>query len=158
RRQARLASGGVARRGVDEGDVASKRVVNREDPSNWIRHVRLTGRPARVAHEFSANRRMSQSRGSPCHLLGRRADMNPAKQIETNRQPLVVKRGEGETIKALGSEITFLCRQPGEWSLTRVSLPRDVGAPPHAHDFDESFYVVSGSLWLSVADQEIVLG
>jgi quercetin dioxygenase-like cupin family protein len=84
--------------------------------------------------------------------------MNNVKQIDTNKQPLVVKRGEGETIKALGSEITFLFREPGAWLLTQVSAPRDVGAPPHDHDFDESYYVLSGSLWLTVAGKEVVLG
>jgi len=78
--------------------------------------------------------------------------------MNTAKQPFVVKRGEGETIKALGSEITFLCREPGAWSLTQVSVPRDVGAPPHDHDFAESYYVLSGSLWLTVSGQEVVLG
>jgi len=84
--------------------------------------------------------------------------MDNVKQGDVNKQPLVVKRGEGETIKALGSEIKFLCRQPGAWSLTQVSAPRDVGATPHDHDFDESYYVLSGSLWLMVAGKEVVLG
>jgi quercetin dioxygenase-like cupin family protein len=84
--------------------------------------------------------------------------MNTAEQIETNKQPLVVKRGEGETIKVLGSEITFLYREPGAWSLTQVSAPCGVGAPPHDHDFGESYYVLAGSLSVTVAGQEIVLG
>jgi len=84
--------------------------------------------------------------------------MKDEKQIDSSKQPLVVKRGEGETIKALGSEVTFLFREPGAWSLTQVSAPRDVGAPPHDHDFDESYYVLSGSLWLTVAGKEVVLG
>jgi quercetin dioxygenase-like cupin family protein len=83
--------------------------------------------------------------------------MNTAKQIETKKQPLVRKYGEGETIKALGSEITFLCRDPGAWSMTRVVAPRGVGAPPHDHDFDESYYVLSGSLSLTVDGREVVL-
>jgi quercetin dioxygenase-like cupin family protein len=83
--------------------------------------------------------------------------MNTNKPTGTNKQPVVVKRGEGETIMALGSEITFLCRDPGAWSLTRVSVPRDVGAPPHDHDFDESYYVLSGSLRLTVAGKEVEL-
>ena len=29
---------------------------------------------------------------------------------------------------------------------------------PHDHDFDESYYVLSGSLWLMVSGQEVVLG
>ncbi|HXI03985.1 MAG TPA: dimethylsulfonioproprionate lyase family protein [Candidatus Saccharimonadales bacterium] len=84
--------------------------------------------------------------------------MNDGKQRDTSKQPFVVKRGEGETIKALGSEITFLFREPGAWSLTRVSAPRDVGAPPHDHDFDESYYVMSGSLWLMAGGKEVELG
>jgi mannose-6-phosphate isomerase-like protein (cupin superfamily) len=84
--------------------------------------------------------------------------MNEVKQMDTNKQPLVVKRGEGETIKALGGEITFLFREPGAWLLMQVSAPRDVGAPPHHHDFDESYYVLSGSLWLTVAGKEVALG
>jgi quercetin dioxygenase-like cupin family protein len=84
--------------------------------------------------------------------------MNAAKQIETTRQPLVVLRGKGETIQALGSEITFLARRPGAWSLTQVTAPRGVGAPPHDHDFDESYYVLSGSLWLTVGGREVVPG
>jgi quercetin dioxygenase-like cupin family protein len=84
--------------------------------------------------------------------------MNTAKQIETNNQPFVVKRGEGETIKALGSEITFLGREPGAWSLTQVSSPRGAGSPQHEHDFGESYYVLAGSLSVTVAGREVVLG
>jgi len=84
--------------------------------------------------------------------------MDNVEQTDSNKRSFVVKRGEGETIKALGSEITFLFRRPGAWSLTQVSAPRDVGAPPHDHDFDESYYVLSGSLWLTVAGKELELG
>jgi quercetin dioxygenase-like cupin family protein len=87
--------------------------------------------------------------------------MNTAKKIETTMQntpAIVVKRGEGDTIRALGSEITFLGREPGAWSLTRVTAPRGVGAPPHEHDFGESYYVLSGSLSLTVGGKEVLLG
>jgi quercetin dioxygenase-like cupin family protein len=84
--------------------------------------------------------------------------MNNAKQNETNKQPLVVRGGEGETIEALGSQIRFLCREPGAWSLTQVSAPVGAGAPPHDHDFGESYYVLAGSLTLTVDGQQVVLG
>jgi quercetin dioxygenase-like cupin family protein len=84
--------------------------------------------------------------------------MNTAKQIETITRPLIVKGGEGETIRALGSEITFLHREPGTFSLTKVSSPRGVGAPAHAHDFGESYYVLSGALCVTVNGKEVVLG
>lgn len=77
--------------------------------------------------------------------------------IEMTKHPLVVKRSEGETIQALGSAITFLRRDPGTWSLMQVSAPRDVGAPPHDHDFDESYYLLSGALRLTLAGEELVL-
>ena len=78
-------------------------------------------------------------------------------QIAMTKHPLVVKRDEGETIQALGSEITFLYREPGAWSLTQVSAPCGVGAPPHDHDFDESYYVLSGELQLTLAGETLVL-
>jgi mannose-6-phosphate isomerase-like protein (cupin superfamily) len=71
---------------------------------------------------------------------------------------VIVKRGEGETISALGSAITFLCQEPGAWSLMHTSAPHGVGAPPHDHDFAESYYVLSGSLSVTVAGREVVLG
>jgi mannose-6-phosphate isomerase-like protein (cupin superfamily) len=83
--------------------------------------------------------------------------MNTATQIDANRRPLIVKRGEGETIRALGSEFTFLSRKPGAWSLMLGNFPKNVGAPRHEHDFDECYYLVSGSIWLTVAGQETAL-
>jgi len=84
--------------------------------------------------------------------------MNTAKKIDSNQLPLILKEGEGETIRALGSEITFLARKHGAWSLTQVTAPRGVGAPRHDHDFDENYYVMSGELTLSVDCEEVVLG
>lgn len=84
--------------------------------------------------------------------------MNTAKKLETYMQPLIVNGGEGETIRALGSEITFLCREPGAWSMTKVKAPRGVGAPPHDHDFGESYYVLSGVLCVTVDGQQVELG
>jgi len=72
-------------------------------------------------------------------------------------QPFIVKRGEGETIQALGSEITFLFREPGAWSMMRVTVPRGAGALPHAHDFGESYYVMTGSLGLMAGGKEVAL-
>jgi quercetin dioxygenase-like cupin family protein len=75
-----------------------------------------------------------------------------------NKQPLVLKRGDGETLEALGSRITFLSRAPGAWSLMQVTAPPDVGPPPHEHDFDEAYFLLSGSLRFTVAGEELALG
>jgi quercetin dioxygenase-like cupin family protein len=84
--------------------------------------------------------------------------MNTAKQIDMSKQAFVVESDEGETIKVLGSETTFICNEPGAWSLTRVTAPRGVGAPPHDHDFGEAYYVLAGSLAITVGGQEVVIG
>jgi quercetin dioxygenase-like cupin family protein len=81
--------------------------------------------------------------------------MNTAKQIDMSKQAFVVESDEGETIKVLGSEVTFICNEPNAWSLTRVVAPRGVGAPPHQHDFGEAYYVLTGSLALTVDGQEV---
>ena len=83
--------------------------------------------------------------------------MNTAKQIDMSKQAFVVESDEGETIRALGSEITFICNEPGAFSLTRVVAPQGVGAPPHEHDFGEAYYVLTGALALTVDGHEVVL-
>jgi quercetin dioxygenase-like cupin family protein len=81
-----------------------------------------------------------------------------AKPIDMSKHAFVVEHDEAETITALGSEITFICNEPGAWSLTRITSARGVGAPPHDHDFGEAYYVLTGSLALTIGGREVVLG
>lgn len=72
-------------------------------------------------------------------------------------QPLIVKRGKAETLRVMGTEMSFLFRDADAWSLTLCSAPRDVGPPPHEHAFGEAYYILSGALRLTVGDEEVVV-
>jgi quercetin dioxygenase-like cupin family protein len=77
--------------------------------------------------------------------------------MTTNNKPLVVKRGDAETLRALGTEMQFLCATDA-WSLMHTSAPRDIGPPPHEHDFAEAYYILSGSLRVTLDGSDTVLG
>jgi quercetin dioxygenase-like cupin family protein len=62
---------------------------------------------------------------------------------------VVTKRGEGETLNALGTQLRFLCgpdKTDHAWSLMEVVVPQNAGAPPHQHPWDEAYYIVDGSI------------
>jgi quercetin dioxygenase-like cupin family protein len=71
---------------------------------------------------------------------------------------LVRNGGPAERIVALGGQITFLHQLPGVVSVMHVAVPRGTGAPPHAHDFGEAYYILSGSIGITLGvDDEVVL-
>ena len=62
---------------------------------------------------------------------------------------ITVKAGEGETLNVLGMPLRFLCdahETGGAWSLMEEDIPIGHGPPPHRHDWDEAYYVISGAL------------
>src|SRR4051794_9807787 len=74
------------------------------------------------------------------------------------KQTLVVKKGEAETVSALGAEVTFVC--PAEkteraFSLIEVAAPKKVGPPPHHHPWDEAYYILSGEARFQVGEKTI---
>lgn len=77
-----------------------------------------------------------------------------------SKKPLVTKRGEGETLSALGTQVTFLC--PAEstersFSLMEVRLPLDAGPPPHDHPWDEAYYVIEGEVRFLLGDRKLLV-
>ena len=73
------------------------------------------------------------------------------------KQAITVRRGEGEKLKVLGTEVSFLCpaeRTGQAWSLMHVVLPMDAGPPPHEHPWDEAYYVLEGEVNFSVGGRE----
>lgn len=77
-----------------------------------------------------------------------------------NKQPITVKKGEGERMPVLGTNVRFLleaARTDHTFSLMEVELPKDQGPPPHDHPWDEAYYIIDGDVWFLVDDKEMVV-
>jgi len=75
------------------------------------------------------------------------------------KQPLAVKRGDGETLSVLGTQVRFLCeaaRTEHRFSMMEVTLPKDHGPPPHEHPWDEAYYIIAGDVRFLVGEQQQV--
>jgi mannose-6-phosphate isomerase-like protein (cupin superfamily) len=77
--------------------------------------------------------------------------------------PVVRVGSEGERYNFGGFDIVFKSPAPGAeeaWTAADYTLPaKQNGAPPHYHKkLIESFYVLSGELWMKVGDREVNAG
>jgi mannose-6-phosphate isomerase-like protein (cupin superfamily) len=78
--------------------------------------------------------------------------------------PVVVLPGaQGERIVFRGAEMIFKSPLGGAqagWTAVDYTLPAgQIGAPLHYHrELTESFYVISGELWMRVGDRELTAG
>ena len=69
------------------------------------------------------------------------------------KQPLTMKKGEGDLLNVVGAKVRFICsaEKTGQaWSLMEVVLPEGSGPPPHHHPWDEGYYVVEGKVSFNV--------
>ncbi|MEM5314726.1 cupin domain-containing protein [Paraburkholderia sp. JHI869] len=69
-----------------------------------------------------------------------------------NPQPFVVKPGDyPRTLNVLGEGITVLASREATqgYEIFLQQGPEGSGPPPHSHDWDESFYVIKGSVEIS---------
>ena len=77
------------------------------------------------------------------------------------KQPLVVKRGEAEPIRVLGTQMTFLCgakNTASGWSVSECVAPKDIGPPPHEHPWDEAYYVLAGEVRFLLGSESTDVG
>ena len=61
----------------------------------------------------------------------------------------IVKAGERPPLNVLGMPLTMLCEARetgGAWSLFEEEVPLGMGPPPHRHDWDEAYYILSGDV------------
>lgn len=76
------------------------------------------------------------------------------------KEPITVRKGEGETMPVLGTNVRFLleaARTGHAFSLMEVELPKDQGPPPHDHPWDEAYYIIDGSVWFLVDEAEMIV-
>lgn len=75
-----------------------------------------------------------------------------------NRTPIVLAADQRDMpLNVLGVSITVLAprdRTHGH-ELTLQEGPEGAGPPPHAHGWDESFYVISGQVACTVGDRDV---
>ncbi|HWA60656.1 MAG TPA: cupin domain-containing protein [Caulobacteraceae bacterium] len=78
-----------------------------------------------------------------------------------DKQPHALKRGEGESLTVLGTDVRFLCeaeRTGRTFSAMEVTLPRDQGPPPHDHPWDEAYYVLAGEVMFLIGETWALYG
>jgi quercetin dioxygenase-like cupin family protein len=78
-----------------------------------------------------------------------------------SNQAILVKQGEGETLKVMGAHLRFLCNTGNTgkaWSMMEGILPRDSGPPLHEHPWDEAYYVVAGEVRFLLGSESTVVG
>ena len=71
-------------------------------------------------------------------------------------QAMLIRRGQVPSLNVMGAGVQFLCDSDatgGAWSLMEVLLPKHSGPPPHDHDWDEAYYVLSGEVSFSINEQ-----
>jgi quercetin dioxygenase-like cupin family protein len=72
-------------------------------------------------------------------------------------QLMIVKSSNAEVLHVLGTQVRFLCEgtnTKSAWSLMEVTLPLNSGPPPHTHDWDEAYYVLSGEVQFTVGGEQ----
>jgi quercetin dioxygenase-like cupin family protein len=76
------------------------------------------------------------------------------------QKPAVVRSGEAEALSVLGVEVRFIC--PGEmtgkaFSLMENVIPKNMGPPPHIHDWAEAYYVTRGEVEFVIAGERVLV-
>ncbi|MGH8995532.1 MAG: cupin domain-containing protein [Acidimicrobiales bacterium] len=75
--------------------------------------------------------------------------------------PLIVSPDQSPLqLNVLGAQIKVLASagQTGSYEIFRETGPEGSGPPPHAHPWDEAFYVLNGEVLFGVDEQELAGG
>jgi quercetin dioxygenase-like cupin family protein len=75
------------------------------------------------------------------------------------KPPLIVRRGEGDTLAVTGAEVRLLCEAhhtANAFSFLECVQPVASGPPPHQHDWDEAYYVVEGEVRFTLGEEEVI--
>jgi mannose-6-phosphate isomerase-like protein (cupin superfamily) len=70
----------------------------------------------------------------------------------------IVKTGDRPPLNVLGMPLRMLCEAKetgGAWSLFEEDVPLGMGPPPHHHDWDEAYYVLSGEVDFEIEGETV---
>jgi quercetin dioxygenase-like cupin family protein len=76
-------------------------------------------------------------------------------------EPLIIEpQNRAAPLDVLGTSVTVLASKgaTGAHEITLQSGGQGLGPPPHSHDWDESFYVLRGSVEFTCAGQTVTCG
>lgn len=79
-------------------------------------------------------------------------------KVET--KSIIKHDSDEDWLSVLGMRLKFLCSGEdthGRYSSMLNTVPKGLGAPPHKHPWDESFYVVKGQVELYLDDTVTVM-
>jgi quercetin dioxygenase-like cupin family protein len=79
-------------------------------------------------------------------------------QIAKDKEALVVRPGDVETLQVLGAGVRFLCEAEhtgGLFSVMDNELPYGAGPSPHRHDWAEGYYILSGAVDFEIDGQGV---
>lgn len=65
------------------------------------------------------------------------------------KRPMIVKKGQAQALRVLGTEVRFLCEAHDTgnvWSLMELIVPKDSGPPLHQHGWDEAYFITAGEV------------
>ncbi|WP_412971777.1 cupin domain-containing protein [Glaciecola sp. MF2-115] len=71
-------------------------------------------------------------------------------------EAIISHSSDGEWFNVLGMQIKFLCtaeNSQGRYSSMLNTVPKNTGAPPHKHPWDEAFYILKGEVELCINKQ-----
>lgn len=74
------------------------------------------------------------------------------------KKPLIVRKGQAESLTPLGVGMSFLCPAEGtghSFSISEGTVPKGTGAPPHHHPWDEAYYILSGKADFQVGEETV---
>lgn len=82
-------------------------------------------------------------------------------QQQLEKQVSIVQPGTVPTLNVLGAGVRFLCEAEatgGAFSVMDNDLPYGAGPPPHRHDWDEAYYIMSGTVDFTLDGKSVRAG
>jgi len=86
----------------------------------------------------------------------RQTEVSPSETRRPAPQPFTLVPGHQRPLHIVGEQLTVLASgaQTGSYEIFRQVGPDGSGPPPHTHPWEESFYVIAGTVTFGIDDDE----